>query len=131
MSEVAEPPIVVATTPGRVNADDIRRANTLVGTHRDLAFVWAGQPARLRFTLATSAPSPSGWLRVRLGEHSVDLGFPALPEPALLGANFAGIEIAALPEELQLGVLETWFAEPLAVLQRHKLPAQLETWQIT
>jgi type III secretion system YscQ/HrcQ family protein len=131
MNELAEtlPATTVPSFVRRSSDAEVRRFNTLVGTHRAFAFAWSGKPALLRFVDVSHAPRVSGWLRVRLGDHSFDLGLPALPEPSSLGAAFAGIEIAALPEELLLGVLEAWLEEPLAALQRQSLALHLEAWQ--
>ncbi len=110
----------------RTGEGEIRRANLLLGTGRAFAFAWAGQPAVLRFTVAEAAPAATCWFRVRLDDHSFDLGLPALPEPAALGVAFAGIEIAALPEELLLGVLEAWWADAAAALRAQGVAPHLE-----
>ncbi|PTY07826.1 YscQ/HrcQ family type III secretion apparatus protein [Opitutaceae bacterium EW11] len=122
--ESPEPLRFASLTEGEVS-----RMNALVGTRREFAFPWAGKQARLRFAPLDGAPSPSGWLRVRLGDRSFDLGLPRLPEPSSLGAAFAGIEIEQLPEPLLLGVLEAWLQDPLAALKRQSLELQLEAWQ--
>ncbi|MBL9205790.1 MAG: type III secretion system cytoplasmic ring protein SctQ [Opitutaceae bacterium] len=109
---------------------EIRRESVLVGIRRVFTFAWAGKPGRLRFTPAAAAPVPSGHLRLKGEAFSCSLGLPALPEPSSLGVAFAGIEVAALPEELLLGVLELWLADPLAALQRQGLPVQLAGWSI-
>jgi type III secretion system YscQ/HrcQ family protein len=119
-------------TPGlmrRVSAAEVRRFNSLVGTHRELGFSWAGKPAQLRLVDAARAPRARGWLRLRLDDHSFELGVPDLPEPSSLGASFAGIEVAALPEELLLGVLEIWLADAIAALQPHGVSMHLTAWR--
>ncbi len=121
------PPVFIRGT----SEGEIRRFNALVGTLRSFPFTWAEKPAVLRFIAASAAPVPSGYLRLRLGDHSLDVGLPELPEPSSLGVAFAGIEIAALPEELLLGVLEAWLADPIAALQSHAVSLQLEAWQTT
>lgn len=132
MTPVADnPPAGTPATFRAVSPGETRRANVLCGTHREFAFAWAGKPARLRFTESARAPQPAGWLRVRLGDHSFDLGLPALPEPSALGAAFAGIELAALPEDLLLGVLEAWLEDATAALQKQSLTLQLEGWRTT
>lgn len=113
----------------RLPADEAAHLNVLVGTGRAFAFTWAGQPAQLRFTAAAEAAQPTGHLRLRLGEHAVDLGYLALPEPAQLGTEFAGLEAAGLPDELRLGVLETLLEEPLALLRRGGVALRAEGWQ--
>lgn len=103
--------------------------NTLVGEHREFLFTWAGKPARLQFVPVAQSSTARGWLRCRIGDHSLDLGLPALPEPSSLGARFAGIELSLLPEELLLGVLEVWLEDPLAAAQAQGVGIQLEAWQ--
>lgn len=113
----------------RLPAEETACLNTLVGTGRAFAFTWAGQPAQLRFTAAAEAAPPTGHLRLRLGEHAIDLGYVSLPEPAQLGVDFAGLESAGLPDELRLAVLETLLEEPLALLQQGGVALRAENWQ--
>lgn len=130
-------PVILDEPPGaaeplslpQVSEGDVQRCNALFGIARDIAFTWAGKPASVRFFEPAEAIEPAGWLHVRLGDHGFELGLLALPEPATLGAAFAGIEVRQLPEELLLGVLETWLDEPIAALQRAGVSFQLSAWQ--
>lgn len=115
----------------RVSEAELRRNNALLGVTRDLTFAWASVPARMTLSPLPAHSNAAGWLRVQLDDHSVDLGLPALPEPSSLSPAFAGIEIAQLPEDLLLGVLEVWLEEPLAALRRHGIAAQLTGWQLS
>jgi type III secretion protein Q len=105
---------------------DVARLNLLVGQTRRFPFSWAGQRAALRFTMSEAAPAPVTYLRVRLDDHSFDLGLAARPEPAALGVAFAGIELSALPGELLLGVLEAWLEDPVQSLRAQSIGLQLE-----
>jgi len=132
MSQLAEP--LSPARPGFIrhrHESEVSRLNTIVGTQREFALTWAGKVGRFRFVPPAPADPPTGWLRVRLDEHSFDWGLPALPELSSLGAGFAGIEIAQLPEKLLLGVLEVWLEEPIAALQRQGITVHLEGWRNT
>lgn len=127
--------LVLDTTPSlspislpRLSEAEVQRKNTLLGSFREFPFNWAGKSAALSFIDAASARAPTGWVRVRLGDHSLDVGIPSLPEPSSLGAAFAGIEIAALPEDLVVGVLEAWLDEPLQALKQQGVHLELEAW---
>lgn len=123
MSEAASAP----TLP-RLPAAEAAILNALVGTGRAFGFTWAGQPAQLRFTAAAEAAQATGYLRLRLGEHAVVAGYLALPNPAQLGVDFAGLEAEGLPDDLRLGVLETLLEDPLALLQRGGVVLRPEAW---
>lgn len=130
ISPMEPPPTKPGVSAIRATAEgEVRRESALVGIRRTFAFSWAGKPARLRFTPLSAAPGPTGYLRLKGEAFSCVLGVPALPEPSSLGVAFAGIEVAALPEELLLGVLELWLADPLAALQRQGLTVKLAGWQ--
>jgi type III secretion system YscQ/HrcQ family protein len=109
-------------------AAEAERFNIMAGTGRLLAFPWAEKPAELRFTALSAAPHVTGYLRVRLDGHDLDLGFSAVPEPAALGVNFAGVEAAGLPDDLRLGVLEVCLEEVLAAAQRQGVALALTRW---
>jgi len=130
MTLIAEPtsPLMPPVLP-RLGEAEVQRANALIGTERDFTFLWAGKPARFRFTEVSLAPASNGSLRVRLGDHRFEVGLPALPEPASLGATFAGIELCALPTELVAGVLEAWLDDAIRVLKQHSLSLELEGWE--
>jgi type III secretion protein Q len=121
------PPLVPIALP-RLSEAEVQRTHALVGVHREFPFTWSGKAAVLRFTAVEAAPAASGWLHLRLGDHSLALGLPALPEVSALGANFAGIEIAALPDDLIVGVLEAWIHDAVEALKPHNIPLQLENW---
>ena len=109
-------------------AADATRFNTLVAGGRTFPFAWAGQPAVLRFTEPATASHVAGHLSVQLGEHRLTLGYSRLPDPAQLGVEFAGVEIAALPDELRLGLVETCLEDALTALQQHGANLEITGW---
>lgn len=111
-----------------VPAAEATRFNTLVAGGRSFAFTWAGQPAELSFTNAATAAHVAGHLRVQLGEHRLDLGYSRLPDPAQLGVDFAGVEIAALPDELRLGLVETCLEDALGALHQQGANLEITGW---
>ena len=131
INAVEQPPSVAPVRAVRATStDEVRRESVLVGLKRAFPFSWAGKPARLRFSPLGSAPAATGFLRLEGEGFSADLALPVLFQPSSLGVAFAGIEIAALPEELLLGVLEVWLADPLAALQRQGFPLRVAAWQM-
>lgn len=116
-------PIIRKTPDG-----DVRRGNALFGLRRAFPFSWAGKPARLRFVAPAAASASQIHLVVRAGGQVVHVGLPGLPEPASLGVAFAGIEIAGLPEDILLGVLETWLADGLKAAGAAGLPLEIKAF---
>jgi len=112
----------------RLSADEASAYNQLAASGRVFAFPWAGKPATLRFTATPAAGGPLSSLRIQLGGHSAALGLCDDPEPARLGVEFAGIELAGLPDDLKLGVLGSCLEGPIAVLRSHGLSLALESW---
>lgn len=106
-----------------------KRCNTLFASGRVFAFRWSGRPATLSFTALAAAAHATGYLRVRLGDHVLDLGYNTLPTPSQLGVEFAGIEIEGLPDTLRLGCLEACLEDALAALRRHGVTLELQGWQ--
>ncbi len=128
MTSFAESPLARPGFFQRFSEGEAQRLNTLVGESRPFAFPWAGENAALRFTPLADAPAANFFLRVRLDDHSFDLGLAQPPEPSALGPIFAGIECSELPPDLFLGVLEAWLDEPVHALKAHGISLQFETW---
>jgi type III secretion system YscQ/HrcQ family protein len=124
MSASAETPpaSVIRKTP----EGEVKRGNALYGVRRIFPFAWGGKPARLRFVAPAAAAAVSVHLTVRAGAHLMQVGLPKLPEPASLGVAFAGIEIAGLPDDLLLGVLETWLADAIKSAGAAGLPVEVK-----
>ncbi|MEY4939218.1 MAG: hypothetical protein RIQ93_953 [Verrucomicrobiota bacterium] len=130
MSELVEEKTAAAPRHGSSLAPTVaKRFNILVASGRVFAFRWAGRPAALHFTALDAAAHATGFLRVRLGDHLLDLGYNALPAPSQLGVDFAGIEIEGLPDTLRLGCLEACLEDALTALRQHGVALELQGWQ--
>lgn len=130
MSELKVENNAVAPRRGRfLGSTEARHFNILAASGRVFAFRWSGRSAALRFTPLDVAADATGYLRVRLGDHLLDLGYDALPAPSQLGIDFAGIEIEGLPDALRLGCLEACLEDALEALRRHGVALELQGWQ--
>ena len=111
-----------------VRPEFLRFSNAVAAKKRLIRFMWSGQQAELVFTALKHALVPQWIAKVQIGGHEFIVQLHQMPELGWMAPELAGVDIAALPEELACAVWQSCLGEVAATLAKAGVPLEVTSF---